>query len=121
MPELTGLHIEFQRPVTDAPDLLNGMSDLMKHAPDLPVAALKQRDLEPRIRRIAYQLDARRSRLHGSRSTSHRAARRCRHLQRRALRRKMNATAQFVEPLFRGLAAHLHEVSLRDVRSSVCQ
>jgi hypothetical protein len=40
------------------------MSHLLEHAADLPVAAFDQRDLVPRVGRVARQLDARRRRFH---------------------------------------------------------
>src|SRR5437868_11277356 len=60
MPELPGFDVQFKRPIADAPDLLHVVTDCLEHAPNLPVSPLDQRDLVPRILRLAHQLDARR-------------------------------------------------------------
>ena len=47
MPNFSQLDIQFQRTVTNSLDLLDVMSDLLEHAPDLPVAPFDQRDFVP--------------------------------------------------------------------------
>ena len=52
-----GLEIKFQRPVLDTADLLDVMSDLLEHLADLPILALNECDLQPRIVGVAHPLD----------------------------------------------------------------
>src|SRR5271163_2598106 len=47
--KLAGRHVEFQRAVAYALDFLHRMANRFKHAPNLAIAALNQRDLIPRI------------------------------------------------------------------------
>jgi hypothetical protein len=49
MPNFSRLDVQFQRTVTYSLDLLDVMSDLLEHAPDLAVAAFNQRNLVPGV------------------------------------------------------------------------
>ncbi len=90
------------------------MAYLLEHAPDLPVAPLDQRDLVPRVLRLANQPDPRRRGLHRLGNPTHR-------LSRSWFRRKRHAAPQPLDGFCRGLAADLHHVRLRQVRRGVHQ
>ena len=55
--ELSRRHIERERPILHALDFLHVVTDLLKHAPDLPIAAFDQRDFVPGIGRILDDAD----------------------------------------------------------------
>src|SRR5207253_4773314 len=55
--ELSRWHIERERPILHALDFLHVVTDLLKHAPDLPIATFDQRDFVPGIGRILDDAD----------------------------------------------------------------
>src|SRR5262249_47624990 len=63
--ELAWLDVERQRAITHTLDLLHVMADLFKHAANLAVLALDQRQLVPGILSFANQPDLRRRGSHG--------------------------------------------------------
>src|ERR1022692_433860 len=56
--ELPGWNVERERAIADALDFFHVVSDLFKHAPDLPVAALDQSNFVPGIVRFFNQTNA---------------------------------------------------------------
>src|SRR5262249_20283844 len=95
---LSRLHIQLQRTVAHALDLLYVMPDLLKHAPDLPVLAFGQRDLVPRIGGVLGETNLRRRRVHGF------------HVSLTGTAADADSTSQLGDRFFRGLSADLDQI-----------
>src|SRR5215469_8078174 len=100
------LDVQLQRAIAHALDLFYVMSDLLKHAPDLPVLAFSQRDLVPRIGGVLREANLRRRRVYGF------------HVSLAGTSADADSTPQSRDRFFRGLSAHFDQICFWDMRRS---
>ncbi len=105
--KLARFYIQCNTAVACALDLLHMMADLFKHAADLAILALCQRDFIPRIVRLAHQ--------------THLCGRRAYRTQafRTGLAANADSLTQLLNVIFLRQPCHLHQICLGNVRSGL--
>jgi hypothetical protein len=101
--KLARFHIQRNTTVARALDLLHMMANLLKHAADLAILALRQRDFIPRIVRLAHQT-------HLCRRRPYRT-----HAFRARLAANADSLAQLLNIIFLRQSCHLHQICLGNV------